>query len=102
VPAEVVGWGLTPGREGLSGLPNDEKPARNGFGEAGGIIHHLLWLHPLLLDGRYLALHQEEAGAYLSQATSVTRLLLDSFLRPNTREEDAQSIPLCIAEPAKF
>jgi IS1 family transposase len=48
VPAEVVGWGLTPGREGLSGLPNDEKPARNGFGEAGGIVHHLLWLHPPL------------------------------------------------------
>jgi hypothetical protein len=47
VPAEDVGWGLSPGREGLSGLPNDEKPARNGFGEAGGIIHHLLWLHPV-------------------------------------------------------
>jgi hypothetical protein len=47
VPAEDVGRGLSPGREGLSGLPNDEKPARNGFGEAGGIIHHLQWLHQL-------------------------------------------------------
>jgi hypothetical protein len=41
VLAEDVGWDLTAGREGLSGLPNSEKPARNGFGEVGGIIHHL-------------------------------------------------------------
>jgi hypothetical protein len=46
VPAEDVGWGLTAGREGLSGLPTDEKPARKRFGEAGGILHHVRWQHP--------------------------------------------------------
>ena len=33
VPAEALGWHLTLGREGLSGLSNDEHPARSGFGE---------------------------------------------------------------------
>ena len=31
MPAEDVGWGLTPGREGVSGLPTDEKPAQIGL-----------------------------------------------------------------------
>jgi hypothetical protein len=31
VPAEEVGWGLTLGKESLSGLPHDKKPARRGF-----------------------------------------------------------------------
>ena len=39
--AEAVGWALTLGREGLSGLPTDEKPARKRFGEAAGILHHV-------------------------------------------------------------
>jgi hypothetical protein len=36
-------------REGLPGLPTDEKPAQDGSGEAGGIIHHLEWEHPSIL-----------------------------------------------------
>ena len=31
--AETLGWSLTPGREGLSGLPHHEKPTRSGFGK---------------------------------------------------------------------
>ena len=30
VLAEILGWSLAPGREGLSGLPHHEKPARSG------------------------------------------------------------------------
>jgi hypothetical protein len=33
VPAEELGWSLASGREGLSALSHDKKPARNGFGE---------------------------------------------------------------------
>jgi hypothetical protein len=49
VPAEELGWSLTLGREGLSGLPHHKKPARNAFAEAGRIIHHLPWQHHLPL-----------------------------------------------------
>jgi len=41
VPAEALGWGLAPGKEGLSGLLHHRKPTRNGFAEAGGFIHHI-------------------------------------------------------------
>ncbi|SRR6266851_7129549 len=41
-------------------------------------------------------------GATLALLSINVVLLLDSFLRPNTREEDTQSIPLCLADPAKF
>ncbi len=37
VPAEELGWNLTLGREGLSGLPHHKKPAPNGFGEGWSI-----------------------------------------------------------------
>jgi hypothetical protein len=47
VPAEELGWNLTLGRKGLSGLPRHKKPAPNGFAEADPIIHHLQWQHPL-------------------------------------------------------
>jgi hypothetical protein len=56
VPAEALGWRLTLGREGLSGLSNDKHPARSGFGEVLVIyppypmgvpfIHHVPWEHP--------------------------------------------------------
>ena len=36
---------LALGREGLSGLLHHRKPARSGFAEAAGIIHHVLWQH---------------------------------------------------------
>jgi hypothetical protein len=35
VPAAGLGWSLTLGREGLSGLSNDKHSARSGFEEAG-------------------------------------------------------------------
>jgi hypothetical protein len=38
VPPEELGASLTLGREGLSGLPHHQKPARNGFGE-GWLIY---------------------------------------------------------------
>jgi hypothetical protein len=37
VLAEALGWGLTPGREGLSGLPHAKKPARSGLVEGWSI-----------------------------------------------------------------
>ena len=46
VSAEGLEWSLAPRKEGLSGLPNDEKPARNTFTEVDRIIHHFRWEHP--------------------------------------------------------
>ncbi len=46
VPAEALGWRSTLGREGISGLPYNEKPARTGFGEAGRFIHFIQWEYP--------------------------------------------------------
>jgi hypothetical protein len=37
MPAEELGWSLALGREGLSGLPNDKKPAQSGFVEGWSI-----------------------------------------------------------------
>ncbi len=47
--AETFGWSLAPGREGLSGLPNDEKTCLRGFAEGVRIIHYVPWQHPSLL-----------------------------------------------------
>jgi hypothetical protein len=44
--AEELKWSLALGREGLFGLLHHRKPARSGFGEAAGIIHHVRWQHP--------------------------------------------------------
>jgi hypothetical protein len=38
VPTEALGWRLTLEREGLSGLPHRQKPARSGFAE-GWVIY---------------------------------------------------------------
>jgi hypothetical protein len=54
VPVEALGWSLTLGREGLSGLPHHQKPARSGFAEGWSIYppypigvppFHILPLH---------------------------------------------------------
>jgi hypothetical protein len=37
IPADKLGWSLTLGREGLSGLPHHQKPARNGYAEGWSI-----------------------------------------------------------------
>ena len=41
VPAEELGWSLTPGREGLSGLPMTQNRPEVGLKRAGRFIHHL-------------------------------------------------------------
>jgi len=38
VPAAKLVWSLTPGREGLSGLPHHKKPAQSGLTE-GWVIY---------------------------------------------------------------
>ena len=38
VPAAKLEWSLTPGREGLSGLPHHKKPAQSGLTE-GWVIY---------------------------------------------------------------
>jgi hypothetical protein len=48
VPAEEVGWGLTPGSGGLSGLPTDEKQPEVGLETADRFIHHVPWEYPFL------------------------------------------------------
>jgi hypothetical protein len=57
VPAEEVGWGLTPGSGGLSGLPTDEKQPEVGLETADRFIHHVPWEYPhvLLSAGRELS-----------------------------------------------
>jgi len=37
LPAEELEWSLTLGKEGLSGLPHHQKPARSGFTEGWSI-----------------------------------------------------------------
>jgi hypothetical protein len=53
VPAEEVGWGLTPGSGGLSGLPTDEKQPEVGLETADRFIHHVPWEYPFLECCRY-------------------------------------------------
>src|SRR2546421_783179 len=45
VPAKGLTWSLTLGREGLSGLPHHQKPARSRFGRPGRFIHHVQCEH---------------------------------------------------------
>jgi hypothetical protein len=51
---EEVGWSLTPGKEGLSGLPHDKKTARKGFAKTERIIHHVPWQHRFSYKARTL------------------------------------------------
>jgi len=48
MPAEEVGWGLTPGSRSLSGLPTDEKQPEIGLVMADRFIHHIPWEHRLV------------------------------------------------------
>ncbi len=49
-PAEALGWSLTLGREGLSGLSNDEHPAPNAF--SGGLSNYPPY--PMAVPGVFL------------------------------------------------
>jgi len=49
VPAAKLVWSLTPGREGLSGLPHHKKPAQSGFTE-GWVIYPPYRMGVPLLD----------------------------------------------------
>ena len=86
MPGENVGWGLTPGREGLSGLPTDEKPARNGFGKAGGILHHVRWEHPPRDNG------DAALAAASLESSPCSGYLNHPFLKNETPQENNQAL----------
>jgi hypothetical protein len=48
--AETLGWSLAPGREGLSGLPHHEKPARSGSGNGWSNYPPCPWAAPVELS----------------------------------------------------
>jgi len=77
MPAEEVGWGLTPGSRSLSGLPTDEKQPEIGLVMADRFIHHIPWEHRSKISGG----EKDDPGLEKRCADTPTRIHI-TFLLP--------------------
>jgi len=70
VTAEELGGSLALGREGLSGLPHQQKNRPEvGLEMAGAIIHHIQWQHPGMFSRSGHRRVLGVPGAYTSESS---------------------------------